>query len=126
MSFKNILTASLVVAGLLCIAFIVRGQELSSAPPFGAKFVQCTTGSFGGLLILGGSTSGTASCTGASIVGQPCQATPSDGTGVSGIGIGASVHCAISSSGIATVSVTASVAGTANSKIYTVTAGPLP
>lgn len=76
-----------------------------------------TTVSIGGaLLILGGSTSGTASVTGAAI-GQVCSANASDGT-LPPVGI--IIDCAVTGTGIVTVRLSAAIAGTPAAKTYNV------
>jgi hypothetical protein len=81
-----------------------------------------TTGAIGGgALLAGAASTGTASIPAATTVGKPCIAAPSDGTSLAALGTGVSVNCSITSSGTATVVVTASIAGTPTAKTYLVT-----
>jgi len=91
------------------------GTSVASAP-------SGTTGSIGGGALLAGATStGTASIPAATTVGKPCIAAPSDGTSLAALGVGISVGCSITSSGTATVVITAALAGTPAAKTYLVT-----
>jgi hypothetical protein len=80
--------------------------------------LSCTTSSVGGsLLAIGGTTTGTATCTGAA-AGQPCEASASDGTNMAALGL--IVHCDVTSSNTATVTLYAIIALTPVSKTYNV------
>lgn len=92
------------------------GNTSSTSPLTG------TTGSIGGgALLAGASATGTAAIAGATIVGKPCLASPSDGTSLAGLGVGVSIGCSITASGVATVVITAGVAGTPTAKTYLIT-----
>lgn len=139
----------LFICALLLIAAIAGGQSSSNIPipaipvcadtagqhlNFTSGAMTCgtssstaspltgTTGSIGGgALLAGASATGTAAIAGATIVGRPCLASPSDGTSIAGLGVGVSIGCSITASGIATVVITAGVAGTPTAKTYLVT-----
>ncbi len=81
-----------------------------------ANRILGTTSAFGGaLLALGGSSSGTATVTGATL-GSPCFASPSDGVRVAGT----TIDCAVTAINTATVYITAFLAVTPTSKTYRV------
>lgn len=91
----------------------------NSAPP---TYLSGTTSSLGGgLLALGGSASGTATVSGA-VAGQPCIASPSDGTNVAALGL--SVECTVTSSNTVTVNAVAFLAVTPPAKTYNVRVYP--
>jgi len=78
--------------------------------------ILSSTASIGGAaLLLGATTSGTATVTGA-VVGTPCIASTSDGTFVSGVNI----SCNVTAANVATVTLQAVLAGTPVAKTYNV------
>lgn len=113
---KNILF--LVLLSSLCLFAAPQQVNVMQGLPVS---LSGTTGSIGGgALIAGQAATGTASIPGATTVGKPCIAAPSDGTSLAGLGLGVSVNCSITASGTATVVVTAAIAGTPTAKTYTV------
>lgn len=79
--------------------------------------ISGTTVSIGGaLILLGGSVTGTGIVTGAAI-GSNCIATPTDGTLLP---VGIVIDCAVQSLGVATVRLSAAIAGTPPAKTYNV------
>jgi hypothetical protein len=80
--------------------------------------ISCTTGSIGGgLLAVGGSASGTATCTGATTA-MVCEAQASDGTNMPALG--AIPNCTVTSADTVTVNVVAIVVLTPGAKTYNV------
>lgn len=80
-----------------------------------------STASFGGaLILLGGTVTSTATVTGAP-VGSNCSATRADGTFLA---VGLVIDCAVSTAGIATVRISAIIAGTPTAGIYNVRVFP--
>jgi hypothetical protein len=75
------------------------------------------TASFGGsLILLGSNVTSTATATGA-VVGNNCVATRADGTF---LGVGMAIDCAILAANVATVRISAIIAGTPPAGIYNV------
>jgi hypothetical protein len=103
----------LILACLCGWLFHLKAQSSCSS------IVLCgTTGSIGGgALLLGGTTSGTASISNAN-VGMPCFAQANDGTNMAAAGF--TIQCTVTSSGTATVTVSAAVAGTPAAKSYVI------
>ena len=94
----------------------------NSMPTIPAAYLSGTTGNIGGsLLLLGGTSSGTATVTGAS-AGMPCIASPSDGTNI--VGLGLSVGCTVTASNTVTVNIVAFVSVTPTAKPYSVRVFP--
>lgn len=119
MIFLFILATATLLGGQQWSAYNVSSTAMPVAPITG------TTNSLGGgALIAGQAATATATVTGANTVGKPCIASPSDGTSLAGLGVGVSVGCSITATGVATVVVTASIAGTPTAKTYTVVAYP--
>jgi hypothetical protein len=100
----------------------MSGGAMSCGTSSPAAYLTGTTGSIGGgLLALGGSASGTATVTGA-VAGQPCIASPSDGTNISALGM--SIECTVTASNTVTVNAVAFVALTPPAKTYNVRVYP--
>ena len=96
---------------------LICGTSTAFATP-----LRGTTGSIGGgLLAVGASATGTATISGA-IAGQPCIASTTDGTNITGLG--ADLSCTVTSANTATVTVTAIVALTPPAKTYNVIVFP--
>jgi hypothetical protein len=103
------------------VNFNGSGQLVDSGLVVPPGSISGTTGSIGGgALLAGATTTGTATVTGAT-TGKPCIAAPSDGTSIAGLGVGLSINCSVTSSGTATVVITAAIGGTPTAKTYTVT-----
>jgi hypothetical protein len=92
------------------------GVTFTWIAPFSTPINGTTVSIGGALILLGGSVTGTGTVANAP-VGSNCVATPSDG---SFLPVGIAIDCAVLTSGVATVRLSAVIAGTPPAKTYNV------